>query len=145
MGRVYNNFVAALNKKPELTFVFSFYSASYPLYMLIVDNDAAQQKGVTIDNTMNTLSTLVGSNYETNFIRFGRQYKVMVQASPQYRSLPEDILKLYVKNNKDEMVPYSSFMRMEKVYGLFEITRHNLYIPLKSAAARHRDIAVVRP
>ena len=145
MGRVYNNFVAALNKKPELTSVFSFYSASYPLYMLIVDNDAAQQKGVTIDNTMNTLSTLVGSNYETNFIRFGRQYKVMVQASPQYRSLPEDILKLYVKNNKDEMVPYSSFMRMEKVYGLFEITCHNLYIPLKSAAARHRDMAVVRP
>ena len=127
METVNNNFVAALNKRPELTSVFSFYSASYPQYMLIVDNDAAQQKGVTIDNAMNTLSTLVGSNYETNFIRFGRQYKVMVQASPQYRALPEDILKLYVKNNKDEMVPYSSFMRMEKVYGLSEITRHNLY------------------
>jgi HAE1 family hydrophobic/amphiphilic exporter-1 len=69
----------------------------------------------------------VGSNYETNFIRFGRQYKVMVQASPQYRALPEDILKLFVKNDKGEMVPYSAFMRMEKVYGLSEITRHNLY------------------
>ncbi|GAB2817309.1 efflux RND transporter permease subunit [Ferruginibacter profundus] len=127
MEKVNNDFVAALNKRPELTSVFSFYSASYPQYMLIVDNDAAQQKGVTIDNAMNTLSTLVGSNYETNFIRFGRQYKVMVQALPQYRALPEDILKLFVKNDKGEMVPYSAFMHMEKVYGLSEITRHNLY------------------
>lgn len=122
-----NNFVKELNKRPELNSVFSFYSASFPQYMLLVDNDAAQQKGVTIDNAMNTLSTLVGSNYETNFIQFGRQYKVMVQALPQYRALPEDILKLYVKNDKDEMVPFSAFMHMEKVYGLSEITRHNLY------------------
>jgi HAE1 family hydrophobic/amphiphilic exporter-1 len=127
METVNNNFVKELNKRPELTSTFSFYSASFPQYMLIVDNDAAQQKGVTIDNAMNTLSTLVGSNYETNFIRFGRQYKVMVQASPQYRALPEDILKLYVKNDKGEMVPFSSFMHMDKVYGLSEITRHNLY------------------
>ena len=76
---------------------------------------------------MNTLSTLVGSNYETNFIKYDRQYKVMVQALPQYRALPEDILKLYVKNNHDEMVPFSAFMKMEKVYGLSEITRHNMY------------------
>ena len=95
--------------------------------MLKVDNDKAQQKGITIDNAMNTLSTLVGSNYETNFIKYDRQYKVMVQALPQYRALPEDILKLYVKNDKGEMVPFSAFMSMEKVYGLSEITRHNMY------------------
>ncbi len=121
------DFVNELNKRPELSSVFSFYSASFPQYMLNVDNDAAQQKGVSIENAMNTLSTMVGSNYETNFIRFGRQYKVMVQALPQYRALPEDIMKLYVKNDKDEMVPFSAFMHMEKVYGLSEITRHNLY------------------
>jgi HAE1 family hydrophobic/amphiphilic exporter-1 len=122
-----NDFVKALNKRPELSSVFSFYSASFPQYLLTVDNDIAQQKGVTLDNAMNTLSTLVGSNYETNFIRYGIQYQVMVQALPQYRALPEDILKLYVKNDKGEMVPYSAFMHMEKVYGLSEITRHNMY------------------
>lgn len=127
METVSNDFVRELNKRKELSSVFSFYSASFPQYMLIIDNDIAQQKGVTIDNAMNTLSTLVGSNYETNFIRYDRQYKVMVQALPQYRALPEDILKLYVKNDKDEMVPFSSFMHMEKVYGLSEITRHNMY------------------
>jgi HAE1 family hydrophobic/amphiphilic exporter-1 len=121
------DFVKELNKRPELSSVFTFYSASFPQYMLRIDNDIAQQKGVTIENATNTLSTLIGSNYEISFIKFGRQYKVMVQASPEYRALPEDILKLYVKNNRDEMVPFSAFMKMEKVYGLSEITRHNMY------------------
>jgi HAE1 family hydrophobic/amphiphilic exporter-1 len=124
---VSNEFVSALNKRPELSSVFSFYSASFPQYMLSVDNDIAQQKGVSIENAMNTLSTLIGSNYEISFIKFGRQYKVIVAAAPQYRALPEDVLKLYVKNDRDEMVPYSAFMKMDKVYGLSEITRYNMY------------------
>ncbi|HEX8038908.1 MAG TPA: efflux RND transporter permease subunit [Chryseosolibacter sp.] len=127
METVSREFVEALNKRPELSSVFTFYSASFPQYMLKIDNDIAQQKGVTIENAMSTLSTLIGSNYETSFIKYGRQYKVMVQALPEYRALPQDILKLYVKNDRDEMVPYSAFMKMEKVYGLSEITRHNMY------------------
>jgi len=127
MEQVNNDFVKELNKRKELSSVFSFYSASFPQYMLKVDNELAQQKGVSIDNAMNTLSTLIGSNYEISFIKFGFNYKVIVQAAPEYRALPEDILKLYVKNNRDEMVPYSDFMSMEKVYGLSEITRHNMY------------------
>ncbi len=127
METVSKDFVRELKKRPELTSVFTFYSASFPQYMLDIDNDIAQQKGVSIENAMNTLSTLIGSNYETNFIKYDRQYKVIVQASPQYRALPEDILKLYVKNDRDEMVPFSAFMKMKKVYGLSEITRHNMY------------------
>lgn len=127
METVSNDFVKELNKRKELSSVFTFYSASFPQYMMNIDNDLAQQKGVTIENATNTLSTLVGSNYEISFIKYGRQYKVMVQASPEYRALPEDILKLYVKNNRDEMVPFSAFMKMDKVYGLSEITRHNMY------------------
>ncbi len=127
METVSKEFVAELNKRPELSSVFTFYSASFPQYMMRVDNDIAQQKGVTLDNAMNTLSTLVGSNYEISFIKYNRQYKVIVQTSPEYRALPEDIMKLYVKNNRDEMVPFSAFMHMEKVYGLSEITRHNMF------------------
>ena len=127
METVTKNFVEELRERPELMSVFTFYSASFPQFMLNVDNDKAQQKGVTIENAMSTLSTLVGSNYETSFIKYDRQYKVMVQALPEYRALPEDILKLYVKNDKGEMVPYSAFMTMDKVYGLSEITRHNMY------------------
>ncbi len=126
MEQISNEFVAELNKRKELSSVFSFYSASFPQYMLHIDNELAQQKGVSIDNALNTLSTLLGSNYEISFIKFDRQYKVITQAAPEYRALPEDVLKLSVKNSRDEMVPYSAFMRMEKVYGLSEITRHNM-------------------
>lgn len=127
MEQVSNDFVKELKKRPELGSAFTFYSASFPQYMLKVDNDLAEQKGVTIGKAMDNLSTLIGSNYETSFIRFDRPYKVIVQAGPQYRALPTDLLKLYVKNDKDQMVPYSDFMHLEKVYGLSEITRHNMY------------------
>lgn len=127
MEKVSNDFVNELKKRPELGSAFTFYSASFPQYMLKIDNDLAEQKGVTIEKAMDNLSTLIGSNYETSFIRFDRPYKVIVQAGPQYRALPSDLLKLYVKNDKDQMVPYSDFMHLEKVYGLSEITRHNMY------------------
>jgi HAE1 family hydrophobic/amphiphilic exporter-1 len=126
METISNDFVAELSKRKEMTSVFTFYSASFPQYMLRIDNELAQQKGVDIENALSTLSTLLGSNYEISFIKFDRQYKVIVQSAPEYRAQPEDVLKLFVKNDRDEMVPYSAFMRMEKVYGLSEITRHNM-------------------
>lgn len=127
MEKVSKKFVDDLNKRPELKSVFSFYSASFPQYMLKVDKEMAAQKGVTLDNAMTNLSTMIGSDYETSFIKFGRPYQVIVQADPGYRALPEDILKLTVKNDNGEMVPYSDFMKLEKVYGLSEMTRHNMY------------------
>jgi hydrophobic/amphiphilic exporter-1 (mainly G- bacteria), HAE1 family len=127
METVTKDFVQELNKRKELTSVFTFYSASFPQFLLVVDNEKAAQKGVSVGDALENLSTLVGSNYETSFIKYDRQYKVMVQALPQYRVSPDDILKLYTKNEKGEMVPYGAFMRFEKVFGLSEITRHNLF------------------
>jgi HAE1 family hydrophobic/amphiphilic exporter-1 len=127
METVSKDFVAELNKRPELSNAFTFYSASFPQYLLKLDNDKAKQKGVKIDDALNNLSTFIGSDYETSFIKYDRQYKVMVQALPSYRSQPQDLLKYYAKNDAGEMVPYSAFMKMEKVFGLSEITRHSLY------------------
>ncbi|WP_276133123.1 efflux RND transporter permease subunit [Polluticoccus soli] len=126
-GKVNDEFMAALGKRKELTGLFTFFAANYPQYELEIDNKAAMQKGVSIGKAMDNLSILIGSTYEQGFIRFGNFFKVYVQASPEYRQLPEDILKLYVKNNRDEMVPYSSFMKIVKKQGLNEITRYNMY------------------
>jgi HAE1 family hydrophobic/amphiphilic exporter-1 len=127
MERVSKEFVDAVNKRPEIGRVFSFYSASYPQYMLKMNDDVALQKGVAPGKALNNLATLVGSDYETGFIRFGKPYKVLVQAAPQYRAFPEDLLKLNAKNDQGEMVPYADFMTLQKTYGMSEITRHNLY------------------
>jgi hydrophobic/amphiphilic exporter-1 (mainly G- bacteria), HAE1 family len=120
-------FVKDLNERPEIGGAFTIFSASYPQYMIHVDIDKATQKGVSVNNAMTTLQTLLGSEYATNFIKFGQMYKVMVQALPEYRAKPEDIMKLYVKNDKNEMVPYSAFTSIERVYGVDDITRFNMY------------------
>ncbi|MCF6404658.1 efflux RND transporter permease subunit [Chitinophaga filiformis] len=127
LEKVNDQFMAALGKRKELTGLFTFFSANYPQYELQIDNKAAMQKGVSIGKAMDNLSILIGSTYELGFIRFGTSLKVYVQASPEYRRLPDDLMKLYVKNNKDEMVPYSAFMSIRKTHGLNEITRYNMY------------------
>ncbi len=127
MEGVVQQFVKDLKARPEIASAFTIFDASYPQYMLHIDNDKAAQKGVTVNNAMGALQTLLGSEYATNFIRFGQMYKVMVQALPEYRAKPEDILKLYVKNDKGEMVPLSAFISIEKIYGVDQVTRYNMY------------------
>lgn len=126
-GEVNSAFMEALKKRKELQGLFTFFAADYPQYELEIDNKVAMQKGVSIATALDNLSILIGSTYEQGFIRFGSFYKVYVQAAPEYRRLPEDVMNLYVKNDRDEMVPYSAFMKIKKTQGLNEITRYNMY------------------
>lgn len=127
LEQVKNDFMAALRKRKELTGLFTFFSANYPQYEIEIDNELAMQKGVTIGNAMNTLSIFVGSTYELGFIKYQRFFKVFVQSGPEYRRLPEDVLNLWVKNDRGEMVPFSSFMKLKKKQGANEINRFNMY------------------
>ncbi len=127
LERVKNDFMAELEKRKELTGLFTFFSANYPQYEIEIDNDLAMQKGVSIGNAMNTLSIFVGSTYELGFIKYQRFFKVFVQASPEFRRLPEDVLNMWVKNDEGEMVPFSAFMRIKKRQGANEINRFNMY------------------
>ena len=120
-------FINALKERKEIGSAFTSFDPDFPQYMIHVDQAMAAKKGVSIDNAMSTLQTLLGSYYASNFIRFGQMYKVMVQASPRYRTKPEDILHLYVKNDKGEMVPYSNFISLERVFGPEQLTRYNMY------------------
>lgn len=131
--KVVQDFMENLRKRKELTGLFTFYAVNYPQYELVIDNQAAMQKGVSIGKAMENLNILIGSAYEQGFIRFGRFFKVYVQAAPEFRRYPTDLLNLYVKNDKGEQVPYSAFMHLRKRQGPNELTRYNLY---NSAAIR---------
>lgn len=126
--KITKDFVKKLNEAPELQNNFTSFDATFPQYMINVDYDMAAKKGVSVDNAMSTLQTMLGSYYATNFIRFSQMYKVMVQASPEHRDTPESILNLYLKNDKGEMVPFSTFITIEKVYGPEVLTRYNMYM-----------------
>lgn len=127
LEEVASNFAIELNKNEAIKNTFSSFDASFPQYLVNIDNAKAAQKGVNIKEVLNTLQTYLGSDYATNFIRFNQMYKVMVQSSPEFRAKPEDILRLYTKNSEGEMVAMSSFLTIEKVYGPEQITRYNMY------------------
>jgi HAE1 family hydrophobic/amphiphilic exporter-1 len=127
LEKVNEDFMAELRKRKELAGLFTFYSANYPQYEIQIDNQLAMQKGVSIGNAMNTLSIMVGSTYELGFIKYQRFFKVYVQASPEYRRLPKDVMDMWVKNDKGEMVPFSAFMKLVKTQGANEINRYNMY------------------
>lgn len=131
--RVNKQLMDDLGKRPELTGLFTFFAANYPQYELTIDNELAMQKGVSIKAAMENLDILIGSTFEQGFIRFGTYFRVYTQSDPEHRRLPADVLDLYVKNDKGEMVPYSAFMTMKKTQGPNEITRYNMY---NSAAIR---------
>jgi hydrophobic/amphiphilic exporter-1 (mainly G- bacteria), HAE1 family len=127
LGEVVDKFMAGLEKRKELKNLFTFYNSNYPQYELMINNDQAMQKGVSIGKALDNLNILIGSTYEQGFILFGQFYKVYVQAAPEYRRFPEDLDNMFVKNDRGEMVPYSAFMKIKKKQGLNEITRYNLY------------------
>jgi HAE1 family hydrophobic/amphiphilic exporter-1 len=127
LGEINEKFIAALEKRKEVGSVFTFYASDYPQYEVVINNDVAMQKGVTIQDALNNLNILIGSTYEQGFVRFNQFYKVYVQSWPEFRRIPKDLDDLFVRNEKGDMVPYSAFMQLKKTQGLNEITRYNLY------------------
>ena len=126
-ARVANMLVDSLNRDPRLQGVTSGFQPNFPQYLLKVDLAQAAKLGVNVNEALESLQSYVGSFYSSNFIRFGQMYKVMLQASPEYRMEPKDIYSLYAKNRNGEMVPYSNFLTMERVFGPNQITRYNMF------------------
>ncbi len=127
LEKVTKDFMQNLEKRKEITGLFTFYNASYPQYQIKIDNQLAMQKGVSIDNAIENLNILISGSYEQGFIKFGRFFKVFTQAAPEYRRNLADLNNYFVKNDHGEMVPYTSFMTTEKTQGANEITRYNMY------------------
>ncbi|HMP18601.1 MAG TPA: efflux RND transporter permease subunit, partial [Gemmatales bacterium] len=121
------NFMQNLTNRKEISGLFTFYNASYPQFEIKIDNQMAMQKGVSIKTAMNNLDVLNSGSYEQGFIKFGRFFKVFTKAAPEYRRNLEDLKTLFVKNEDGDMVPYTSFMTLEKTRGANEITRYNMY------------------
>ena len=124
---VANTLVEKLNEDPRIVGATSGFNPNFPQYLLKVDIAKAAKLGVNLNESMETLQSYIGSFYSSNFIRFGQMYKVMLQASPEYRMNPEDLYKFYAKNKDGNMVPYSNFMTMDRIFGPNQITRYNMF------------------
>jgi hydrophobe/amphiphile efflux-1 (HAE1) family protein len=122
-----NNFIAALQKRPEISQAYTTYSIQYPQYVVDVDAAQCMRYGISPTSVLDVLNGYIGGNYASNFNAFSKLYRVMVQASPDKRLDKDALDNIYVKTNSGEMAPVGQFIKLTKTYGPQSLIRFNLY------------------
>ncbi len=131
LDKVTKQFLAELNQRPEIMYSQSSFNTNYPQFELLINMPLAKQKGVAASEIFSALSGYVGGVYAADFTKFGKQYRVMVQALPEDRNDVRSLNKIFVRNNKGQMAPITQFVELNKVFGPQSVKRFNLF----SAAA----------
>ena len=119
--------VAALNERPEIGRATVSFDTKYPQYLVEIDAALCKRSGVSPSDVLSTLSGYIGGNYASNMNRFSKLYRVMVQASPEYRLDTESLNNIFVRNSAGEMAPISQFLKLTRVYGSESLSRFNLF------------------
>ena len=122
-----NRLIAALNERPEISRAYTNFSMNYPQYRVEVDAVLCKRHGVSPSDVLSVVSGYVGGTYASNFVRFTKLYRVMVQASPQYRLDEESLSGIFVRNDKGQMSPVGQYLKLTRVYGSETLSRFNLF------------------
>ena len=122
-----NRLIAALNERPEISRAFTNFSLKYPQYRVEVDAALCKRRGVSPSDVLAALSGYVGGSYASNLVRFTKLYRVMVQASPEYRLDTESLNNIFVRNNQGEMSPIGQYITLTRIYGSETLSRFNLF------------------
>jgi len=130
-GTVGNKFIADLMKRPEIALAFTTFRADYPQLELEVDDVKADQLGVSTKDILQTMQAYFGSTQASDFNRFGKYYRVMVQADKIDRADPAAMDGVFVKNKTGESVPISTLVKLTRVYGTESASRYNLFNSMK--------------
>jgi len=126
-SEVGNKFIGNLMKRPEIAVAFTSFRADYPQFEMEVDDVKAEQLGVSVKDLMQTVQAYYGSAQVSDFNRFGKYYRVMVQADKGTRATPESLDAVFVKNRNGEMVPVNTLVKLARVYGPENASRYNLF------------------
>jgi HAE1 family hydrophobic/amphiphilic exporter-1 len=127
LARYVKQLMAAVAKRPEIGRVSTTFNEATPQVKVELDREKARTLGVTVDTVFSTLQTYLSGLYVNDFVRFGRVYKVFLQAEPQFTDKPDDIGHFYVRNNEGQMVPLNTLVKVSKMSGPNVVTRFNLY------------------
>ena len=122
-----NRLIAALNQRPEIGRAFTNFSLKYPQYRVEVDAALCKRRGVSPSDVLSALSGYVGGSYASNFVRFTKLYRVMVQASPEYRLDTESLNNIFVRSSSGEMSPIGQYLTLTRIYGSETLSRFNLF------------------
>lgn len=129
--------IQQLNESDEVANAFTSFNANFPQYVLDIDYIKAKALGVSAKDLMTTIRAYYGRVQAGDFSRFGRQYRVYMQADVKYRDTPSSFNSIFVKNNKGEMLPVNTLVQLRQVYGPETVTRYNLFnaISIKATPA----------
>lgn len=127
LSTVTNDYLQELMKRPEILFAQSSFNTNYPQYEIDVDIAKTKEAGITVSAILSTLQGYIGSIYAADFSRYGKQYRVFVQALPEDRATPESLNHMFVRNVQNEMAPITEFITLKRVYGPQSIKRFNLF------------------
>ena len=130
---IVKDYLAELNKRPEIQMAMTSYNPNYPQYMINVDVAKCKQAGISPATVLSTLQGYYGGLYASNFNAYGKLYRVMVQGSPETRMTPESLNNIYVRT-KDDMAPVKEFCNLTRVYGPSNINRFNLFTSINVTA-----------
>ena len=122
-----NRLIAALNERPEISRAYTNFSLKYPQYRVEVDAALCKRRGVSPSDVLAALSGYIGGNYASNFVRFTKLYRVMVQASPEYRLDTESLNNIFVRTASGEMSPIGQYLTLTRIYGSETLSRFNLF------------------
>jgi len=122
-----NGFIGELMKRPEIAVAFTSFKADYPQLQLEINDEKADQLGVSVKDILQTMQTYFGSAQASDFNRFGKYYRVIVQADVADRADPTSIDRVFVKNNSGEMVPINTLVKLHRIYGSETASRYNLF------------------
>ena len=130
---IVQEYLAELNKRPEIQTAQTSYNPSYPQYMIHMDVAKCKQAGISPQTVLTTLQGYYGGLYASNFNAYGKLFRVMVQASPECRMTPESLNSVYVRTPSG-MAPVNEFCKLERVYGPTNISRFNLFTAINVTA-----------
>jgi HAE1 family hydrophobic/amphiphilic exporter-1 len=122
-----NGFIGDLMKRPEIAYAFTSFKADYPQLQLEINDEKADQLGVSVKDILQTMQTYFGSAQASDFNRFGKYYRVIIQADVADRADPTSIDRVFVRNNTGEMVPIKTLVKLNRIYGSETVSRYNLF------------------
>lgn len=133
--KVNNEFLAKLAERPEIQYATTPFNPGFPQYMMDINLAKAKDAGVSVNTILSTMQGYYGGLYASNFNKFGKQYRVMIQAAPEFRTNTQGLNKIFVRNSAGNMAPITEFVKMTRVFGPESISRFNLFTSISITGA----------
>ena len=127
LEKISREFIAELNKRPEISRAKTSFDSKFPMYLVEVDAAQCKRNGTSPGDVLNVLAGYVGGSYASNMNRFSKLYRVMLQAAPEYRLDTESLQNMFVRTSSGEMSPINQYLRLTRIYGPQSISRFNLF------------------